>query len=79
MLLRAAAAVLLGIGAPLGEKLDGRIRSDAIFRGDGLAVLGLSIDLGNFDTFFVRKGGGKKLPGRSKALAVYKLLAANWG
>lgn len=71
--------VLLGTGAliwqrlsgALLEVLDSRVGGDALFGGDGLAVLGFGIDLGDEDAGLECEVVGEGFPDGSEALAVY--------
>lgn len=68
--LGAAAVVVLGGGASLGEELDRRETGDAVLGSGLLAVGRIGINLGNRDLGLAGKGSGKLLPGRSEVLAV---------
>lgn len=68
--LGAAAVVGLALLAAGGEELNGRIGAHALLLGGGLAVLGISINLGDDDVDLVLEIVGELLPGGCEVLAV---------
>lgn len=68
--LGAATLVVDGLGAALGEELDGRVRFDALVLGGSLGVGGFGIDLCDEDGGLELIILGERLPDGSEALAV---------
>lgn len=66
----ASALVGFGFVRSLGKEFDGRESADALFFGQSLCVLGLSVHLGDNNVRLAEVVVGKGFPSRSKALAV---------